>query len=119
LDLEKQLLQFEEQFWKGGADFFRDNLTDDSLMVFADPVGILTKDQTLEAIAASPRWVEVRLREHRIVRLTDDAVIVTYKVNARRESESSEYSALVSSAHVRRRGSWKLAFHQQAPAGEV
>jgi hypothetical protein len=116
--LEKQLLKLEERFWKGDADFYRRNLTDDSLMVFAEPVGILTKDQTVQAVAAGPRWAEVQFREVRVVRLTDGAAVVTYKARARHEGGDSEYSALVSSAYVNRRGSWKLAVHQQTPAGE-
>jgi hypothetical protein len=116
--LEKQLLQLEERFWKGDADFYRQHLTDDSLMVFAEPVGILTKDQTIQAVAAGPRWAEVEFREARVVRLTDRVAIVIYKARARQEGGDSVYSPLVSSAYVNRQGSWKLAVHQQTPADE-
>ena len=115
MDLEKQLLDLEEQFWKGSGDFYQRHLTDDSLMVFADPVGVLTRDRTIETISAGPRWVEVGFEEVRVVRLTEDAALLTYKASARREGEESQYSARASSAYVRRGGSWKLAFHQQTP----
>jgi hypothetical protein len=34
--------------------------TDHSLVVFPEPVGVLTKDRTIDAVATSPRWAEVR-----------------------------------------------------------
>jgi hypothetical protein len=117
MDVERQLLDLEEQFWKGDAEFYRRNLTDDALMVFAEPVGVLTKDQTVQAIAGSPRWVEIGIRDVRMVRLAEDAVIATYKVSARRERGAAPYPALASSAYVNRQGAWKLAFHQQTPGG--
>ena len=118
MDLERQLLNIEEQFWQGGADFYRNNLTDDSLMVFPEPVGVLTKDSTVDAIAASPRWAEVRFEGARLVQLADDVALVVYRATAHREGDASSYSALVSSVYVRSDGSWKLAFHQQSPGRE-
>jgi hypothetical protein len=60
----------------------------------------------------------VRFQKVRVIRLTDDAAIVTYKASAQREGQGSEYVALVSSAYVSRDGTWKLAFHQQTPAAD-
>lgn len=116
MELEEHLLGLEEQFWKGDADFYRLSLTDDSLMVFAEPIGILTKDRTIETLASSPRWGEIRFEDVHMVQLAEDSAIVAYKAVARREGAGSGYSALVSSAYVRRGGSWKLAFHQHTPS---
>jgi hypothetical protein len=115
MNLQGHLMNLEEEFWKGDADFYRRNLVDDALMVFAEPVGVLTKDRTVETIAGAPRWVEVHLREPAVVRLAEDAAMVTYKAEARREGDDAPYSALAGSAYVRRGDSWKLAFHQQTP----
>ena len=117
-DLEKQLLRLEEQFWKGNVDFYRHNLTEDALMVFQEPVGILARDTIVESLAGSQRWAEVRFRDVHLLRLTDKAAVVTYEASARRGGEPSRYSAFASSVYVKRDGSWVLAFHQQTPGSE-
>jgi hypothetical protein len=112
-----ELLALEHQFWKGDAEFYRRQLTERAVMVFPEPPGVLTGDKILEAIASAPRWAEVRIDEPRIVDLTQESALVTYKATARREGDGQDYVALVSSVYVNGDGSWKLAFHQQTPGG--
>ena len=114
--LENELLELEERFWKEGPDFYRGNLTDESLMVFSDPVGLLTKDRIVEIIASAPRWAKVGFDEVHLVRVSEDVVILTYKASANREGGHSEYSARASSVYVHIACTWKLAFHQQTPS---
>jgi hypothetical protein len=40
-NIEGLLRALEDQFWKGGSKFYENSLTDASLMVFAEPVGVL------------------------------------------------------------------------------
>lgn len=106
----EELWRLEAQFWKGGEQFYRDNLTDDSLMVFSGMV--LTKDQTVETITGGARWIEVAFDNQRVVLLTDDAVALNYHASARREGAET-YTAVATSVYVRRGGAWLLALHQQ------
>jgi uncharacterized damage-inducible protein DinB len=115
-DLEQRLLSREEDFWRGDAEFFRQNLSDDSLLVFAEPIGVLTKGEAVESIDGSARWSDLNLQDARVLRLAPHAVMMTYRADARRDDGSS-YSALVSSGYVRADGGWQLAFHQQTPVG--
>lgn len=112
MDLEG-FLDVEERFWKGDASYYRGRLTEDALMVFGGPVGTLTRERTVETIAAAPRWIEVRMSEPRLIRLSEDAVLLTYRAAARREGDDEPYHAHASSVYVRRNGDWRLAFHQQ------
>ena len=116
MTLRQHLLDLEEQFWKGDTPFYRKNLTDDAFMVFPDPPGVLTREQAVEAIGAAPRWTEIIFGDVRLVRLTDAAVVLTYRASARRAGKEGRYTALTSSAYVRQDDSWKLAFHQQTPS---
>ena len=106
----EELWELEEQFWRGDERFYRDNLTEDSLMVFSGMV--LTKDQTVETIAGGTRWNAVAFDNRRMVLLTDDAVALNYQASARREGADA-YTALATSVYVRREGVWRLALHQQ------
>lgn len=117
MNLEKTLFALEEQFWKGDAAFYAQKLTKDSLMVFADPVGVLPKDAAVEAIAGGIRWEDVTFTAAQVVRLTDDAAVLAYRANARKEGESTPYNAWISSVYIRRNGEWLLAHHQQTPDG--
>ncbi len=119
MDIEKLLLDLEGQFWLGDAEFYQRHLTDDSLMVFAEPVGVMIKANDIQTSAVGPRWAEVRFEEVRVLKLSDVAAIMTYKVSAGRNGKDSGYMALASSVYVKQGQSWKLAFHQQMPGGEA
>jgi hypothetical protein len=41
----------DEQFWKGDADFYRQRLTTEALMVFPDAVGVPGKEETVASIS--------------------------------------------------------------------
>ena len=116
-DLDRTLLALEQEGWRAlssdrAADFFRGMLTAHSLMVF--PGIVLSKDRALEEIAKAPPWVEFRIDEPRVVRLTEQSAVLTYRATARRDGEP-EYHALMSSMYVESGGSWKMSFHQQTP----
>jgi hypothetical protein len=115
MDVERHLLETEQQFWEGDAAFYRDNLADESLMVFPLPVGAMGRDETIRSIGTSQRWVDVVLEDHRVVWLCDDVALLTYSATATRQGEGSSHTTLASSIYVRRDGAWKLAFHQQTP----
>ena len=38
MNITGDLIALEEQFWKGDADFYRQRLTAEALMVFPDPL---------------------------------------------------------------------------------
>ena len=103
-------MELKEQLWKGDADLYQENLT------VAAPVGVLTREETLETIAAGPRWAQVSFDDARVVALDELAVVLTYRASARRAGAEGRYTARASSAYVRREGWWKLAFHQQTPS---
>jgi hypothetical protein len=115
---EQEFQRLEEQFWKGDADFYRRHLDERACMVFAEPVGTLTREEAIRSIADAPRWADVRLHALRALRLAEDVALVTYQARAVREGEAEPYTSAASSAYVRRDGAWKLAFHQQTPHAE-
>jgi hypothetical protein len=118
MELDKQLMDIERKLWSNDAVFYRNNLIEESLLVFSE-TGVITRDVAVDAILAENaegrRWAEVQFDEVRRLRLADDAALLTYKVTARWEHEESKYSALASSVYIKRDGVWKLAFHQQTP----
>ena len=106
-----ELLEIERELGGGTGDTYRKHLTDDAVVVV--PGAAITREQTAFAIDATPGWDEFEITEDRVVPLTDDSAILTYRWSSRRGDET--YEALMSSVYVRRDGEWKLALHQQTP----
>lgn len=115
-------LELERAGWvalaHGGGDaraFYDDALADDVTMLL--PGGMLLDDRRtiLDAMSGPPwRWYE--LSDERTVVLATDAVVVAYRVRARRGDEAV-YTALVTSTYRRsEEGRWLLVVHQQTPA---
>jgi hypothetical protein len=117
-EFPEQLLEIERKLWTNNAVFYRDNLTEDCLLVFPD-TGVITRDIAVDAILKENeedrRWAEVYFDEIHRLRMADDIALLTYRVTARCEHEKSAITALTSSLYVKRLGAWKLAFHQQTP----
>jgi hypothetical protein len=114
IKLDDYLFSLEEKFWTEGAEYYEQNLAYAAIMVFPDPAGVMVKDEFASSLARKARWSRVALEEHRLLELTDDAAVVTYKATARRP-DGKAYVARASSAYVRDGSGWKLAFHQQTP----
>ena len=114
IKLEDELFDLERHFWTEGADYYRSTLAPAAIMVFPEPAGVLMRDEIASSVQDGARWTEVALEEHRVLELSDDAAVVTYKATARRP-DGPPYVARASSAYVRDGNAWKLAFHQQTP----
>ena len=115
--LQQTLVLREEQGWQAlsqgtGAEFYQRNLANDALMVF--PFGVLTREQSIEAITAAPPWASFCIEDPRVVVLTDDSAILTYRATAQRAGQEL-YLALTTTVFVKHEGTWKTAFHQQTP----
>jgi hypothetical protein len=118
MEREKQLLDIERRLWTNDAVFYRDNLIEQSLLVFPE-TDVITRDVAVDAILAENaegrRWAEVQIDDVRSLRLAENAHLLTYRVAARWEHEPSKIVALASSVYIKCDDLWKLAFHQQTP----
>jgi hypothetical protein len=106
-----ELLKIERELGGGTGDTYRKHLTEDAVVVV--PGAAITREQTALAIDATPGWDEFEITDERVVPLTGDSAILTYRWSSRRGEET--YEALMSSVYVKRDGEWKLALHQQTP----
>lgn len=118
MDLEKEVLTIEQGFWEassaGDGDYYRNHTAEDAVFVFN--TGTLDKATCVEAIDGKPgRFSHWRMDGPKVVSLTDDTALVTYRGYWRREGETGAEAALVSSVYVRRDDTWKLALHQRTP----
>ena len=112
-ELANELLRIERALGGGSGDAYREHLTGDAVVVV--PGAAIDREQTAFAIDATPGWDEFEITNDRVVQLTDESALITYRWSSRRGEET--YEALMSSVYVKQPdGSWKLALHQQTPA---
>jgi hypothetical protein len=112
---DAEFWEVERALWLGGPSAFRRWVSADCVMVFPEPVGILSGAAILESIGGAPRWGEVAFRETVLRRTGTDAAVLAYRAEAQR-AEGTPYRALCSSSYVMDAGEWWLVQHQHTPA---
>ncbi len=112
--LDQDLLKLEKGFWTEDGDYYRDHLEDSCLLAIADMAGPTDKETIAKSNPGKGMWTDVNLDEKGLAKLSDDSVILTYEVNAKKK-DGTPYKALVSTGYINRGGEWKMAFHQQTP----
>ncbi|MDP1846302.1 MAG: nuclear transport factor 2 family protein [Solirubrobacteraceae bacterium] len=114
-----ELVALETDGWRAlsadgaAAQEFYGRVLDETVVMLL-PGGLRLTDRAaiLESMGGAP-WASFALEDPQVLRLGEDGALVVYGVVAVRDG--AEYSALVSSAYVRRDGAWRLVGHQQTP----
>jgi hypothetical protein len=117
-ELSEHLVSIEKKLWTNDAVFYHNNLTEDCLLIFPE-TGAINRDIAVDAIRKENeegrKWAEVDFSNIRKLRLADDVALLTYRVAARWEHQTTATTALASSLYIKLDGGWKLTFHQQTP----
>jgi uncharacterized protein (TIGR02246 family) len=115
---EMALLEREEQMWRanreGDGDFYEKNLREDALVV--SKYGVIDKKTGIPVIRANRNpYTKTILSNQKVISLTEDSALVTYKcdITARTEAGEIEFSVLATSVYVREDGQWLITLHQQ------
>ena len=121
-DLLETLIAREREAWdasgEGDGQWYRDNLTDDALLIFAGVPEAMGREVTASAVDESTGgWEHYELQSVKLVTLGADAALLTYLGVARRGGEDNDFVASISTAYVKQGERWLLAFHQQTPQG--
>jgi hypothetical protein len=117
-EFPEHVVNIERKLWTNNAVQYKDNLSEDCLLVFPE-TGVINRDLAVEAIRKENKegrkWAEVHFDEMSRLRLTHEVALLNYRVTARWEHEQSAITALATSLYVKRDSMWKLTFHQQTP----
>jgi hypothetical protein len=136
---ERALWELERQFWTGDASFHAANLAPEAWMLLPAPAGLMSRTESLQALAQAPRWSEVAFSETKMLAPGDGVALLVYAVeasrgghsdnmhsdsahsdnahadNAHSDEEQAPYRAWCSSAYLRTPSGWRLLLHQQTP----
>ncbi|QBI52242.1 nuclear transport factor 2 family protein [Streptomonospora litoralis] len=114
-----ELLELEHQGWRSlcdgtGSDFYGSIMTEDGVMVLAHGQ-VFDRPTVIASLQDAPPWSGYEISGERVVGLGEDSAALVYRARADRGGPGTEFTALMSSAYVRRGGAWRLAVYQQTP----
>jgi hypothetical protein len=112
--MKDELLAIERELWSGGPDSYQRHVDEECLVAFTEMAGVSSRDAVAASVASGPRWRELTMDVQGLLAPTSDVAILTYRASAVR-GRDERYTALASSAYVKRQDGWKLVFHQQTP----
>jgi hypothetical protein len=115
---DARVWSFERDLWIGDAALYDEAIDKRCLMVVPAPPFVMTGQQAIDAVKATPRWSEVELADRRIARPQEGLIVVAYRARASKEGTSA-YEAHCTSTY-RRLGpeQWLVVQHQQTPTTE-
>ena len=114
--LEEDLFGIEEGFWLSGSEHFLEHVDLKCLLAFPQTGqmhGVFDREHIAATATPSNRWRGLTMSNRQFMSI-GDVVIISYKADVTR-ADGEPYTALVSSAYVRRDAGWKLVFHQHSP----
>ncbi|GAA1708207.1 nuclear transport factor 2 family protein [Fodinicola feengrottensis] len=116
---ESALLAAEDELWRanreGDGGFYAKNLRDDALVV--SKYGVASKEIIVATIGANRNpYVKTVLSDQRVLFITSDSALVTYKadVTALVAGKEVEFSVLASTVYARENDQWRGVLHQQS-----
>lgn len=117
MTLGKELFDIEQGFWLAGKEHFLDHVDDHCLLAFpqaGEMHGVHSRAEVAATATVSNRWRDLMMKDRHLLHGAENLAIISYRAEVTR-ADGEPYTALVSSAYVRRPDGWKLAFHQHSP----
>ena len=108
------LWDIERQLWTGPAGDYASLMTEDCIMVFPLPAGILKRDDIIKTVTNAPRWDDIEFDKQNARQAADGTVVLAYV--GRGLQGSNGYEAFCSSTYVKDKDGWRIALHHQTPA---
>lgn len=115
MSLSKQLGKIEFGFWRGTRNYYDEHLAAESVAVYPEPAGILSRDEILQSIDDGARWEQIELDDMAMTEPVPGVAMLTYRATASRAGSDKPYRTLVGSVYIKQDDVWKLAFNQQTP----
>ena len=111
---DDRIIEFERALWVGDGDVYRRNVSSDCLMVVPEQPFLLSGNEAIERVEATPRWSQVEFSDFTVKRPQAGLIVLAYQVDAEREGE--RYAAYCTSTYQRQEhDDWVVIQHQQTP----
>lgn len=112
---DDRLWGFEQSLWLEGRDNYREKVDADVVMVLPQPPFLLTGEQAIAAVMATPIWDRAELTDRHVARPQEGLIVVGYRVTAHKDGQAG-YEAWCTSVYRRLEHEvWHVVQHQQMP----
>jgi hypothetical protein len=112
---DERIWNFERDLWIGDPALYQEAIDAECLMVLPAPPFVMTGQQAIDAVKATPRWSSVELTEKQVARPQEGLIVVAYKARASRGGGEA-YEAHCTSTYRRlAHEKWCVVQHQQTP----
>lgn len=120
-DIRDTLLTLKEQALdatkNSNTAFYQSYLSDDAIAIV--PFGVFNKDALVQQMGSSNSpFQSKRIDDTRVIVLSPESGIVTYKATYESKSDQKEFTVFVTTVYSRIDGKWKGVFYQQTPLQE-
>ncbi|GLS42855.1 DUF4440 domain-containing protein [Methylobacterium brachythecii] len=109
---DDRVWSFEKSLWLGDAENYRKLIDEECLMVLPQPPFVLSGKQAIEAVANTPRWIDVELSNRQVARPEEGLIVIAYHARASREDETYE-AHCTSTLRRLSHEEWRVVQHQQ------
>ena len=106
---DDRLWGFEQSLWLEG----REKVDPEVVMVLPRPPYVLTGEDAIAAVVATPVWDRAELTERHVARPQEGLIVVAYRVSAQKDDDA-KFEAWCSSVYRRLEHEvWRVVQHQQ------
>lgn len=112
---DNRIWAFEESLWTGDAAHYHELIDDECIMVLPDQPFVLTGQQAIEAVSATPRWSDVTFSEQQVVRPQEGLIAIAYKAEASRPDAAGYVAYCTTTMRRLEHDVWRVIQHQQTP----
>ena len=112
---DARIWSFEESLWTADPAHYRDSIDDECLMVLPQEPFLMSGQQAIAAVSATPRWSKVELTGRQVARPQEGLIVIAYHARAERDG-ITPYEANCTSTYRRlAHEEWRVVQHQQTP----
>ena len=112
---DERIWTFEESLWTADPAHYQESIDDECLMVLPEEPFVMSGQQAIKAVAATPRWSTVELTQRQVARPQEGLIVIAYHARAEREG-ITPYEAHCTSTYRRlAHEEWRVIQHQQTP----
>ena len=116
---DDRLWGFEQSLWLEGRENYREKVDPEVVMVLPQPPYVLSGEEAIGAVMATPVWDRAELADRRVSRPQEGLIVVGYRVRAEKDGHA-RYEAWCSSVYRRlEHEAWRVVQHQQTPVTGV
>lgn len=91
MSLEEQLFEIERGFWIEGPEYCAAHLGERCLLAFpqsGEMYGLFSLDEVAATVAGANRWRELEMSDRQLLKISNDAMMISYKADATRADVS-------------------------------